>query len=182
MNNYISKGVFLISNPYVPDSNFYKTVVFICEYNESGAFGLILNRPLDVTTDQIIPDSVELIGSNRKIYIGGPVDTDKIFCLHGDYKDSRHDCERICENVYLGSTKECFKSSMSSADLDDSFCRIYLGCSCWSEGQLETELEMNLWTVGKANEKLVFYPNPDRIWWNVSHFANGPDITNPILN
>lgn len=182
MDNLISKGTFLISNPYITDDNFYKTVVLICEYNECGAFGLILNKPMEVLADQVITDSNDILGSGKKLYFGGPVDTNRIFCLHGNYNNSDHKCEEICKNVFMGSSKECFKSMQEQGRTEDSFRRIYLGCSCWGDGQLEGELDMNLWTVGPANDKLVFYPDPSVIWWNVSHFASGPDIINPNLN
>lgn len=183
MDISISKGTFLISNPYVTDPNFYQTVVLICEYNERGSFGVILNRPLELTADDIVPESIDILGSCEKIYFGGPVNTNKIFCLHGTLeKSEEHQCEKVCENVYFGATRKCFNHLTDTGRTADSFRRIYMGCACWIAGQLESELEMNLWTIGPANDKLVFYPDADKIWWNVSHFVDGTDLTNPILN
>ena len=48
------KGCLLISEPYLPDPNFQRTVILLCEYNEEGAFGFVLNRPSEVTLDEII--------------------------------------------------------------------------------------------------------------------------------
>ena len=182
MNDVIKRGSFLISNPYITDDNFVKSVVLICEYNERGAFGLVLNRPLNLTVDQILPGKRNPDGKNKRIFYGGPVDKSKLFCLHTNFNDNSHCCEKICEDVFLGGSQGCLNDLMAGKNQEDSFYRLYIGCSCWSEGQLENELDMKVWTVGPANENLVFYPNPDKIWWYVSQFIYGADPVDPSLN
>lgn len=187
MGATLSKGTFLIANPYLTDPNFIKTVVLICEHNERGAFGLILNRKSNINISQIFPDSPNAAGKDKKIFRGGPVDTSKLFCLHGIYNNKVHNCEIICNGVYLGCNQDCLNDLFSNDKSCNSF-RLYLGCACWSKGQLDNELNMNAWIVGPANSNLVFYPNPDKIWWYVSQFIDGfnPESSiepsEPILN
>ena len=187
MGSTLDKGTFLIANPSLQDSNFVKTVILICEHNKNGAFGLILNRASSIDISQIFPESADIKDIEKKIFFGGPVDTSKLFCLHGVHDNKSHDCESICNGVYLGSNQDCLEDLLSNDNDDDSF-RLYLGCACWSEGQLDNELDINAWIVGPANAELVFYPNPDKIWWYVSQFIDGfnsessivPSV--PILN
>jgi len=187
MGNTLSKGTFLIANPYLSDPNFLKTVILICEHNERGAFGLILNRASHIDISQIFPDNPKIKNENKKIFFGGPVDTSKLFCLHSEHKNKDHNCSSICKGVYLGSNQDCLDDLLSNSNNCSCF-RLYLGCACWSEGQLDSELNMNAWIVGPANEELVFYPNPDKIWWYVSQFIDGinPESSikpsEPILN
>ncbi len=184
MSVSVGKGTFLIANPNIMDPNFVKTVVLICEYNEHGAFGLVLNRNSNVDIAHIFTDIPGVSAKHKNIYFGGPVDTNKIFCLHNNRAyGKKYDCEAICDDVYLGSHKDCITNLAASKDAKDIF-RLYLGCSCWSEGQLENEIDMHVWIVGPANSDLVFYPNTDQIWWYVSRFIDGFDheASDPVMN
>lgn len=187
MRDTLSKGTFLIANPYLNDPNFLKTVVLICEHNDDGAFGLILNRASNVNLSQIFQGDPDADRLDKKIFFGGPVDTCKLFCLHGKHDNDSHKCESVCNGVYLGSSQECLEDLLVGNNEPAGF-RLYLGCACWSKGQLDDELGMNAWIVGPANSNLVFYPNPDKIWWYVSNFIDGFDPessiepSDPILN
>ena len=187
MDSTLGKGTFLIANPYLTDPNFIKTVVLLCEYNERGAFGLILNRASNINISQIFPNDLRIKGNNNKMFYGGPVDTSKLFCLHAMHDSKIHKCEKICNGVYLGSNEDCLNDLLAHNNGNNSF-RLYLGCACWAEGQLDDELKMNTWIVGPANDNLVFYPNPNNIWWYVSQFIDGfgPESaiepSEPILN
>ena len=72
-------GILLISDPFLKDPNFMRTVVFLCEHQEQGSFGFVLNRKYENTIDEIIP---ELEGYKLPVYYGGPVQTDTLHFLH----------------------------------------------------------------------------------------------------
>src|SRR5678809_539151 len=72
-------GILLISDPFLKDPNFMRTVVFLCEHQQQGSFGFVLNRKYENTIDQIVP---ELDGYKLPVYYGGPVQTDTLHFLH----------------------------------------------------------------------------------------------------
>jgi len=182
MNIEVKKGSILIANPDGTDQNFMRTVVLICEHSERGALGLILNRELRMTVQEVFLEHSQWVDHNKKLFFGGPVDTNKIFYLHREHEDNIHDCKKICDGVYLGANEECFNSLLENENSDDDIFRLYLGCSCWAGGQLENEIKMNFWTVGNANENIVFYPQPDNIWWYILRSIGITDPESPCEN
>ncbi|MDR4509123.1 MAG: YqgE/AlgH family protein [Candidatus Brocadiaceae bacterium] len=172
MSTFLKKGTYLIANPEGTDPNFMRTVVLVCDHNEQGAFGLILNRTLEITISQILPNNPHAIERNELIYFGGPVETSKLFCLHGNQRNNIYNCDKICDGVYLGTNQACLNDWLISDHIHNGF-RLYLGYSGWAGGQLENEIEMNYWIVGPANGNIVFYPNPENIWWYILHNIGG---------
>ena len=72
-------GILLISDPFLKDPNFMRTVVFLCEHEQQGSFGFVLNRKYENTIDELIP---ELEGHKISLFYGGPVQMDTIHFLH----------------------------------------------------------------------------------------------------
>ena len=178
----VGRGSILIANPQGTDPNFMQTVVLICEHSKRGALGLILNKTLGKKGQEIFVSSVNSQAKDKEIFFGGPVDTNNMFYLHGNFKNEAHNCVKICEGVYLGSNQGCFNEFMSRKNVSDNIFRLYLGCACWSGGQLESEIEMKCWTVGTATENMVFYPSPDNIWWNILRSISTIDPEFPYDN
>ena len=73
------KGRLLISEPFLPDPNFERTVVLLCEHNVEGSFGFVLNKPGIVKVDEVMD---ELKNFNHDIFIGGPVQQDTLHFIH----------------------------------------------------------------------------------------------------
>lgn len=178
MGHELGKGTYLIANPHGNDPNFTETVVLICDHNKYGTFGLILNKSLNTTEAQILTIKHKASG-NKNVFSGGPVDTNKLFCLHGNLKNNSCNCEHICDGVYLVSGNDCLNNLLSDNSTNTPF-RFYLGCAGWSPGQLENEIKMNFWTIGPANENIVFYQEPDKIWWYILRFISGYDPGSPF--
>ena len=68
MQKTLSKGSFLIANPRLQDPNFNMTVVLICEYNEDGAFGLIINRTLDLSISETLKNNPNAVKNKNKVF------------------------------------------------------------------------------------------------------------------
>lgn len=183
----LGKGTYLLANPQGTDQNFERTIVLLCDHNEKGTFGLILNRTLNTTLSEALPEHPGTAGNTNKIFFGGPVEPGKLFSLHGGQKDASHPCDKICDGVYLVSNQDCLDNLLLH-DTPETPYRFYLGCACWSAGQLEGEIKMNCWTVGQANANIVFYQNPDILWWyilrNISVYdPESPfEPSDPVLN
>ncbi len=151
------KGQFLIAMPALMDPNFYQTVTFICEHTADGAVGLVVNRVHDTLTLKNIFTELELtvhtdIGS-LPVHIGGPVNINQIFVLHGPPFEWEG-CLKVSPNIAMSNTMDIF-SALSVGAGPKSFI-VSLGCAGWGPGQLESELKQNAWLTGPAPEDIIF--------------------------
>ena len=181
-----TKGSFLIANPRLQDPNFNLTVVLICEYNEDGAFGLVVNRVLNVSIAETLKNNPDAAKNNNKVFSGGPVQTNHLLYLHNN--DLSKKTERICEGVYLGGDVNYLNNLLSNQTQEEISYRLYLGSAGWAAGQLDEELKIKSWIVCPAKESFVFHPEPGKLWRQVLRSMGGqyallstypPD---PILN
>ncbi len=162
-NKQYGKGSLLIANPVLPDPNFSRTVILLCNHNEQGSFGLIINRSAQLKAPDLFSGINILKSYNEKIYIGGPVSQSMVFYLYRSAKDVI-DLDKICSGVYLGSNLETLESLYLDIENPGENIRFYLGYSGWSGGQLDGEMEQNSWLVQDANEQFVFLDSENLIW------------------
>ncbi|MEO8005086.1 MAG: YqgE/AlgH family protein [Betaproteobacteria bacterium] len=150
---------FLIAMPNMVDPNFARSLTFICEHNEQGALGVVVNRPTDMTLDSLfeqieIPLQNEAVGK-MPVYFGGPVQVDRGFVLHrpiGGWQST------LSINGQLGlTTSRDILQALSLGDgpgLDDVL--VSLGYAGWAPGQLEQELGQNAWLTVEAQPSVIF--------------------------
>jgi len=176
------KGKFLISNSTLKEKSFSESVIFIIEHNEEGAFGLVVNRPLDSTLHNVLPKLPEQ-AKKVKIFEGGPVRPEVLFILFSA-KEFQEDCEEIIPGVLLGTSLKLLENLLTH----NSPYHVYHGYAGWAPGQLEVELESKTWVIADANDKMIFHKNPDVVWREAllyrggiySYFAR--NIKDPFLN
>jgi len=160
------------------DPNFRRAVVFMLDHNEQGAFGLILNNPIDTSTHEVLaPLGLSWHGDKEKILRdGGPVERMRGFVLH-----NREGWDPLAEELFPGMM---LKTSID-ADIDAGNVKIrgdgnqvvfLLGYAGWGPGQLEGEMTAGGWvavplagvTSPAANFGLkperILDPNPERLW------------------
>ena len=162
-NKQYGKGSLLIANPVLPDPNFSRTVILLCNHNDQGSFGLVINRSTQLKAPDLF-SSIDILKSyNAKIYVGGPVSQSMVFYL---YRSSRNviDLDEICSGVYLGSNLETLESLYLDIKNPEENIRFYLGYSGWSGGQLDGEMEQSSWLIQNANEQFVFLDSEELIW------------------
>ena len=162
-NKQYGKGSLLIANPVLPDPNFSRTVILLCNHNDQGSFGLVINRSTQLKAPDLFSDIDILRSYNAKIYMGGPVSQSMVFYLYRSAKDVI-DLDKICSGVYLGSNLETLESLYLDIENPEENIRFYLGYSGWSDGQLDGEMEQNSWLVQDANEQFVFLDSENLIW------------------
>lgn len=153
----------LIAMPQLHDSWFAGTVTYLCEHNEEGAMGLVLNRPLPVTFDDIC-DQLEiplLMGIHPQIYNGGPVSPEHGFILHQE-QGSWNATLNITEQVHLTSSRDILASIASACG--PRHYRLALGYAGWSEGQLDKEILENSWLTVPADADLLFNTDADKLY------------------
>jgi putative transcriptional regulator len=162
-NKRYGKGSLLIANPVLPDPNFSRTVILLCNHDEQGSFGLVINRSVQLGATDLF-SSIDILKSyNEKIYIGGPVSEEMVFYLYRSTK-SIDDLDEVCPGVYFGSSLETLESLYLDISNPQQNIRFYLGYSGWSSGQLDGEMEQNSWLAQSAEERLVFLDQEDQIW------------------
>lgn len=178
------KGRLLISEPFLPDPNFERTVVLLCEHNEDGSFGFVLNKVSAVNLDDIIED---VNNFSEPVHIGGPVQQDTLHFIHkAPYLEGGQD---LGNGLYWGGNFEQLMILIDSKQIDPEDFKFFVGYSGWSEGQLEEELEANSWIVTpQASADIVFEQDLDQLWKRVLKglggrydvYSNYP--TDPRLN
>jgi len=158
----LQAGNILISVPLSSDFYFDRTVVLLIEHNEKESFGIVLNRSLPITLKDIFPKEKH---QHRHVPVanGGPVSPDNLFSLH-TYGDLIEGSSLVVDGLYFGGFASKLLVSIKNDFLDEHLIRFYLGYAGWSEGQLESELNNNLWVIGKFEEKLLFHSNDDNCW------------------
>jgi putative transcriptional regulator len=162
-NKNYEKGSLLIANPVLPDPNFSRTVILLCDHDEQGSFGLVINRSTQFKAPDLFLNINILKSYNEKIYLGGPVSQSMVFFLCRS-PSAAGKLDEICSGVYLGSNLETLESLYSSLENPEQDIRFYLGYSGWSGGQLAEEMEQNSWLVQKANEQFIFLDSESLIW------------------
>jgi putative transcriptional regulator len=153
---------FLIAMPNMADPNFAKTLTFICEHNEQGALGVVVNRPIDMTLGalfQRLDLQLEIPGlAEAPVYFGGPVQTDRGFVLHtpvGGWSSSLP----VRNDVALTTSKDILEAV--AAGTGPTKLMLALGYAGWSAGQLEHELAQNAWLTVEAQSAILFDLPPD---------------------
>ncbi len=151
----------LVAVPQLPDVNFYHSVVLMIQHDENGAFGVVLNRPSDVTVGEIWERiSDEPCDSLDPINFGGPVEG-PLLALH---TQESHSEGEVIPGVYLAMQKDNLNRIVQQKE--HSF-RIFTGYSGWGEGQLEGELEAGGWLTTPAKSEHVFHREDD-LWKKVA--------------
>lgn len=154
------KGKLLISEPFLPDSFFNRTLIYLTEHTEKGSVGFILNKSINIKVD----DALEgFSGWEEKLTMGGPVAPDTLHYIH-TLGDLINDSVWISDNIYWGGNIDVLKDLIKTGKADRNQVRFFLGYSGWGEGQLERELKENSWLIGNVAEKAVMSYRTEDTW------------------
>ncbi len=150
---------FLIAMPRIADSTFFKTVVYLCEHNERGAFGLVINRPTNIDL-QTLFSRIELNLEiepllHIPVYFGGPVQTERGFVLHDSVRDANYTSSISMPSGLDMTTSKDVLESVANGNGPKRFL-LTLGHAGWSAGQLEEEISRNSWLTVEGDPKIVF--------------------------
>ena len=155
------RGDLLISEPYLPDPNFDRTVVLICEHDENGTFGLVLNNQANVGLSDVIEEAGDF---PTKLYVGGPVERDTLHFLHRE-KSLLEKSREVVDGVYWGGDFERLSEMLNVRSLDAKDVRFFIGYSGWSAGQLLDEMKAKSWIVLKnATPEMIFDWDNQDLW------------------
>jgi putative transcriptional regulator len=154
------KGCILVSEPFLPDPNFERTIILLCEHNAEGSFGFVLNKPSQAKIIDLIEGMKNF---DATVYVGGPVQQDTLHYIHRF--DTLEDAVEIGDGIYWGGNFEQLNLMLLSQQVEVADLKFFLGYSGWSEGQLEEELKANSWIVSdQVDEKLIFETDAEVMW------------------
>lgn len=156
---------FLIAMPQLLDPNFHQTVVLMLEHGEAGSMGLVINRPADLTFEDL-GRSQELEVASRHVgsplFVGGPVETYRGFVLH-DVEGIEEKTE-VLPGLFLSVTSDALALLLKAEAGTLRFCLGYAG---WGPGQVEHELREGSWLFSEATRDGVLTADPEQIWSDV---------------
>lgn len=155
-----TKGRLLVSEPYLPDPNFERTIILLCEHNEEGSFGFVMNKPSLARLGDVMQD---LNGIDAPVFIGGPVQQDTLHYIHR--LPALEDSTPVMNGIYWGGNFDQLVSLIETKQVASSDIKFFLGYSGWSVGQIAEELKEDSWIVcDKVNEELLFDIKAEAMW------------------
>jgi putative transcriptional regulator len=154
-------GHLLISDPFLDEDFFRRSVILLCDHSEEGTFGFVLNNYLEVDlheVDQEFPDI------QARISVGGPVETESLFFIHG-FGDAIEGSLPITDDLFYGGTYEQIKVFLDQDPSNGSKIRFFLGYSGWEKQQLTDELKENSWIVANnISAQEILNTSNDHFW------------------
>ncbi|MDQ6632398.1 MAG: YqgE/AlgH family protein [Verrucomicrobiota bacterium] len=173
------KGQLLLDSGKLHGSFFHRTVVLLCEHNDEGALGLILNRTSGNQVGEMLVADLPDTLKEQPLYLGGPVQPAALSFLHSDTFLPE---ANVINNLNLSHSLEAL------VDLGESFSsgqkiRVFAGYAGWSAGQLEDEIKRKAWLIFPASLDLIFKTEPENLWktillqkgWQYKLVANSPE-------
>ena len=157
------KNYLLISTPGLNDSIFRKSIILICDHDENGAMGLILNKPIisEKNTSSVFKVIFEDMKIDSKIYFGGPVSLQSCFVLH-DHSYLCKDTIKISKNISLTSNNEIIDDIKNNIGPDNY--KINMGYAGWDKGQLENEIKNGDWLIKPLSDDFIFEISDQDMW------------------
>jgi putative transcriptional regulator len=178
-------GDVLLSEPFMDDPYFGRKVVLLCEHNDEGSFGFVLNNYVDVSLNEVMDD---LPAVASRISVGGPVKNSNLYYIHT--REDIPESVPVVDGVFMGGDFEVIKELIQSNRIDASQIRFFIGYSGWSPAQLNEEIQSRSWFVSRAAQLDIMRTDEDNeSYWKrlitdmgdgFEHIANAP--SDPSLN
>jgi putative transcriptional regulator len=153
---------FLIAMPAMADPHFAKSLTFVCEHNDQGALGVVVNRPTEMNLhallEQVSIDSPHEDFKTVAIHFGGPVQVDRGFVLHtpiGEWQSTL----AVGSEIGLTTSKDILQAVARGEGPRQML--VTLGYAGWAPGQLEHELAQNAWLTVQATPQVIFELPPE---------------------
>lgn len=157
-------GSLLISEPFMSDPNFKKTVILLCEHSrEDGTMGFVLNKPLNLTIGEVL-DELEIC--QHELFYGGPLQEDTLHFVHR-LGNLIPDSVKIGDDLYWGGNFEVLAKLMKDCKIPKEDIRFFLGYSGWAYDQLMEELQEDSWVIHQATPKMIFDLHYGNMWQQI---------------
>ena len=163
-------GSILISEPYMGDPNFERSVVLLCSHSEDeGTFGLVLNRMSNLKLSDVIDIYNDSFDS--ELGIGGPVQYNTLHYIHK--LPQLPQAVKLGEDLYWGGDFEMLRTMIGAGLVSASDIRFFLGYSGWTAGQLQEEIDKNVWIVNNEASNKLLNLDADSLWRSILRHMGG---------
>jgi len=177
MNNAIYlTNQFIIAMPNLADPNFFHTVAYLCQHNEDGALGIVINRPTDMKLGEIFKQMDIIVKSpaaaEMPIFAGGPVQQERGFVVHtsgGVWAATL----AVSETISLTTSRDVLEA-IAAGEGPEQYL-VALGYAGWAAGQLEKEILDNAWLNTPCGKQVIF-DTPVNLRWSAAADQIGIDI------
>ncbi len=157
----LHRGALLLSEPFLKDSFFLRSVVLLISHETEGSMGLVLNKPLSTQMNHIVPEFQYL--EDIPLYSGGPVGTDSLFYVHR-IKSIRESLD-LGNGLFLNGNFDDMKEYVLQNNPTEGYVRFFRGYSGWTGEQLQEELNTNSWILSSPHKEPLQY---DKEMWQKS--------------
>jgi len=155
------KGKLLIAEPAIlGDLSFNRSVILLADHSEEGSVGFILNKPLDYTLNDLIPE----VSAEFAVYNGGPVEQDNLYFIHS-VPDQIPNSIEISNGIYWGGDFNMVINSINNKAISEKDVRFFLGYSGWDADQLNEELNSNSWILTENIYDSSIIEKSDTSFW-----------------
>lgn len=158
------KNHFLMAMPNLEDSQFAGSLCYLCDHDDNGTMGVMVNRPLELTLDALFEQlELEIQDPSRlsdPVYFGGPVHKDRGFILHRGESSDWDSSLQVSEGIALTTSMDILQA-LANGEGPEHFL-VCLGCSGWEPGQLEDELKENAWLTVEGRADILFELPPEQ--------------------
>ncbi len=169
-NDKPGKGSLLISEPFLDDDYFSRAVIYLCDHNEDGSFGFVLNKYVETNLSESIKGFPTI---DFKVSIGGPVDTSSLYYIH-NFGDVLENALPIDQDLCIGGSFEDMKSVISKIPGRAKGIRFFIGYSGWTKGQLDQELKEKSWiVVNNVPSTVILNTENDALWKDLMERLGG---------
>jgi putative transcriptional regulator len=141
------KGRILISDPFVGDEYFERSVVYLCEHSKEGSFGFVLNHLVEINIRDLNPDFPEI---KVQMSLGGPVETESLYFLH-TIGHALNESIELQKGIFIGGDFDQLAKIVKEEQFTNNQIRFFLGYSGWESKQLEEEIADNIWIVSEID-------------------------------
>ncbi|MEI6596073.1 MAG: YqgE/AlgH family protein [Bacteroidota bacterium] len=175
----LQKGRLLISEPFLNDPQFRRTVILLSDHNSEGSVGFIINRMLAITSNEIVPD---ILDYNFPLFYGGPVEKNTLHFIHKVGPLIKGSIE-IAKGIFWSGDIEIVNELLNKKIVTPDEFRFFIGYSGWSPNQLEEEISEKAWWIADAKIDIIFDDDLENMWKRIvqtlgedySYMANSPD-------
>lgn len=159
------KNHFLIAMPTLEDPLFFRSVTYLCEHNDQGAIGIVINQPLDLCLEDIFSQmgikTESLLIAKQVVFAGGPTHRERGFILHKKGLGFQNTIE-VSQDISLTTSPDILQSIAQHKGPHQNL--VALGYAHWEPNQLEKEMAENSWLFAKASQDIVFHVPIEQRW------------------
>lgn len=178
----VEPGTFLCAAEALVDSNFARAVVLICEHGDEGAFGLIVNRPTQFDTTELLPEHEVLGKIDFPICQGGPVGLDTLNIVHRVPACAGAGLQ-LLDDLWWGGDLDAVAEHLERERIQGLLqVRLIMGYAGWGEGQLDAELAEGAWIPAPGSAAQLFESDPRTLWDELVRAMDDGAGGDPCLN